>query len=1080
MMDESLLQEFVEESREHLESIEPDLLELERSGENTSDETINSVFRAIHSIKGASGFFGFENLKHFSHVMESVFMMIRDKTLSPSPSIVDVLLKGIDRLSEMVNDINNSESVNVADEQAKLEAILNSSFDADDNADDSTSEPSAEVAPAEESEFQKPAETTGDCPFDLNTPAVEHSVTTGQILYAITVYPKKDFSDTTPIAMLENLATVGELHQACTPHGENLVIDELPAHLDGETSSYETVHLLYGSVLEISLVPAALNLPEDQVVEAKDFKVSSLNENAAEAENTEVPDNTNNPFNFDADNVIHAKTGGQFLYVLAVKPEDFADKPVEGFIGTLSTVGTFLEGYTASKQSLTGQALSDELNNLAETTYILYASVLEEMLIPATSGLAESAIWPATTFTLPEGTPEPSPQQAPPQVTTPELIKPNKPVEVSTEHAAPPAKEPPSKTPATKSSSSGTSQESIRVRVDLLNRLMNLAGEMVLLRNQLTQKLANESSQVDGLGTVLQNINHTTTELQEHIMQTRMQPIGNVFNKFHRVVRDIARSLEKEIDIEISGNEVELDKSIVENLSDPLTHLIRNSCDHGVEPPDERVKANKPQQGKINLRAFQEGGQIIIAIQDDGRGIDAEKLTEKAIEKGVITQAEADRMSLKEKVNLIFHPGFSTAAKISDVSGRGVGMDVVKTNIEKLGGTIEVDTEVGMGTIIHLHLPLTLAIIPSLVVGVQEHQLAIPQINVVELINVRKDDVPKKIETVGSASVFRLRGKLLPLVKLSDVLGLTKTYTDPVTGEERDDRRLSLSERRQLMEHPEVEFAEDGRMMLPRDNDSGDRRAEPYQDLNIAVLKLGGKQYGLVVDHVRNLEEIVVKPLSQYLQGCKCYAGSTIMGDGSVTMILDVGGVAEQARLDFSKVEKEEDNREKADKAFTRNGSVEMDIILFALSNDDDADQFAVPLQQVLRLEKFALENIQLVGNKEYLTYQGHSLPLIRIDEHLPLDKHSKDTDEKEAYLILPRPKDGEREGQAAIIANRIVDVDTIAVTLESSHMKHPGVRGSAVVNDVITTFIEPEGFINANTPSLSQGSQPIHIAFPG
>jgi len=412
------------------------------------------------------------------------------------------------------------------------------------------------------------------------------------------------------------------------------------------------------------------------------------------------------------------------------------------------------------------------------------------------------------------------------------------------------------------------------------------------------------------------------------------------------------------------------------------------------------------------------------------------------------------------------------AAKISDISGRGVGMDVVRTNIEKLGGTITVETEVGMGTIIYLHLPLTLAIIPSLLVGVQKHNFAIPQINVVELLCVRGEDVPKQIEYVGSAAVLKLRGKLLPLVRLTDALGMTRTYVDPESGEELDERRLSLYERRVRMSHPEVLATDEGRVKLPRTGD--DRREVAYPDYNIAVLKMGGKQYGLIVDDVHNLEEIVVKPTSQYLANYGCFAGATIMGDGSVAMILDVSGVATTANLDFSRVDKEEENREQQTQQHKSSNTTRMEVILFSNGSSDSDDQFAVPLQHVLRLEKFNTHTIQHVGGKEFLTYQGRTLPLIRLENYLPVE--GDDSHPDEAYLILPRAA----EGHAGVIASRIVDVDTIDVCLEPSSIKHTGVQGTAVINDRITTFLKLEGFLQ-DLPQLEDilKKHPASLATP-
>lgn len=898
--DESLIQEFLDESREHLNAIEPDLLLLEQQGKDVSDETINSIFRAIHSIKGASGFFGFESLKSFSHIMESVLMMIRDKKIEPEPDTIDVLLRGVDRLNEMVNDIDHSDSVDVSGEEGQLQSIM--------NGEDSPS--SGSVASSTESGAEEqPSGPLTHPVFDMDTPQVQNAKEQGQYLFEVTLDWQEDVIGTS--------RTIDELMGLCKSLGSLLQssqpFEDLQA-LSGSDETPEKVQWLFASVIEQELIPAALQLPEERV---KDIEKMSV--------------------------------------------ETVVDNPVSEF----------------SDESF------DEMQNVSE-------------------------------FLSAEGSP----------------------------------------TKSSSSVSTSSKNETIRVKVDLLNRLMNLAGEMVLLRNQLNQKLEHESDKVDGLATVLQNVNLTTTELQEHIMKTRMQPIGNVFSKFHRVVRDIARALDKDINISISGDEVELDKSIVETLSDPLTHLIRNSCDHGIESREDRSARGKNTTGQVSLNAFQEGGQIIISIQDDGKGIDADVLAQKAVKKGIFTQEEVSRLSAKEKVNLIFHPGFSTAAEISDISGRGVGMDVVKTNIEKIGGSINVETEVGMGTIIYLHLPLTLAIIPSLLVGVEEFSFAIPQINVVELIRVKSEDAAQQLERIGQASVLKLRGRLLPLLRLSDVLDIPRYFTDPETGERMPERRHTIVDRRNPGSPSHPEMMENGLDDFnPRS--LSDRRDVPMGDFNVVVLKLGGKQYGLIVDEVFNLEEIVVKPLSSYLTDCQCFAGSTIMGDGQVSMILDVTGIAEYSNLDFSNVEKEEENRTESSQG-QDSGLEAHDVILFSNgeASNANADQFAVDLSSVMRLEKFSLSDIQMVGQRECLTYQGRSLPLIRLENHIPLNyvEHNDD----EAYLIIPKAAGG----RVAIIANHIVDVDSVQINLEESFIQHAGVRGSAVINERITTFINPEGFI--------------------
>ena len=471
-------------------------------------------------------------------------------------------------------------------------------------------------------------------------------------------------------------------------------------------------------------------------------------------------------------------------------------------------------------------------------------------------------------------------------------------------------------------------ETSLRVNVSLLDSLMNLAGELVLGRNQLLRAIESHDMRTIQLGG--QRLDLITSELQEAIMLTRMQPIGNVFNKFQRVVRDLARSLQKQVELVIEGSEVELDKTIIEAISDPLTHLVRNSADHGIEIPDERLKAGKKPTGTINLRAFHEAGQVNIEIYDDGKGIDGNKLTDSAISKGLITEEQGRMLSDKEKLHLIFLPGFSTAEQITDVSGRGVGMDVVKTNLDRLGGVVDIDSEPGKGTKVRIKLPLTLAIIPSQIITVGEDRYAIPQVNMDELLRIPASQIQERIEKVGDAEVVRLRGHLLPLLKLSEILGIDSLFMDPDDGVEKTDRRKSIADRRGQDEtiggdsastdgqefentveskspgeapdeqpnHVEQQTTDRPHPIAQRDRrKKTERRYHAESAVNIVVVSTGPMKYGLVVDKLHDSEEIVVKPLGRHLTQCKGYAGATIMGDGRVALILDVGNLVQMAGM---------------------------------------------------------------------------------------------------------------------------------------------------------------------------------------
>lgn len=529
-------------------------------------------------------------------------------------------------------------------------------------------------------------------------------------------------------------------------------------------------------------------------------------------------------------------------------------------------------------------------------------------------------------------------------------------------------------------------------------------------------------------------------------MQTRMQPIGTVFSRFPRIVRDMSRQLGKQIEVQIQGAEVELDKSIVEMLADPLTHIIRNCADHALEPPLVRQSAGKNPTGNILLRAYHEGGQVNIEIRDDGRGIDPKKVGAKAVQKGVISETQLAEMTEREIVNLIFAPGFSTADQVSEVSGRGVGMDVVRTNTEKLGGHVDVETQVGRGTTVRLRLPLTLAIIPSMVVGVGAQRFAIPQVNVVEFVWVKAAEVRQRIEQVQGALVLRLRDKLLPLVRLSEVLSIERAIVLPDTGEVIQDRRETLVDRR----GPGTE--EDPRP---------DRRRDWRSDHNIVVLRLGNNAFGVIVDELYDIEEIVVKPLSTFIQGTKCFSGATILGDGRVIMILDAGGLASAAHLHFTDLQAQEKKRaeEEAERAMLK-ASRRRSVILFKAA---DEEHFAVPQEKVQRLERLLAAQIQKVGDKEFMQYRNEGLPLVRLDRHMQVRPIPKGLEE--LYVIIPKCT-GTRGGipAAGILISTILDAVDVDTELKPAEIRGTGLLGSAMVNDHLTLFLDPDPLLLAET----------------
>jgi two-component system, chemotaxis family, sensor kinase CheA len=554
------------------------------------------------------------------------------------------------------------------------------------------------------------------------------------------------------------------------------------------------------------------------------------------------------------------------------------------------------------------------------------------------------------------------------------------------------------------------SDRTIRLDVSLLDQLMNLVGELVLARNQILQ-FANNNEE-SGLLATSQRLNLITTELQEGVMKTRMQPIGNIWSKFPRTVRDLALGCGKRVRVEMEGKETELDKTLIEAIKDPLTHLVRNSVDHGIERPEVRQAAGKGAEGRLFLRAFHEGGQVNIEISDDGAGLDQERIRNKALQKGLVSIEHASRMTDREIVNLVFLPGFSTAEVVTNVSGRGVGMDVVKTHIEKIGGTVDLQSKPGQGVMVRMKIPLTLAIIPALIVTSGGERYAVPQVNLLELVGLDGEEARKGIESIHGSPVYRLRGQLLPLVHLKNVL---QTAAADVAGSGR---------------------------------------------VNIVVLEADGRHFGLVVDEINDTEEIVVKPLSRHLKSITVYAGATIMGDGKVALILDVLGLAQCSKI---LAEGREHLQGAEVEAMAESAGTKQKLVLFAGAA---GSRMAVPLQLLARLENIPGAQVERAGNQWVTQYRGQILPLIRVSHaleerrHLPPGENllSLPTTAMLQVLVL------ENEQQSfGLVVNEILDI--VESTLQpQSPATRAGVLHSSVIADRVTELLD--------VPALLRGGE--------
>ncbi len=576
---------------------------------------------------------------------------------------------------------------------------------------------------------------------------------------------------------------------------------------------------------------------------------------------------------------------------------------------------------------------------------------------------------------------------------------------ISLEESNPPAEPPrerPAKEPPTTTARRRSLTESyVRVDVRVLDRLMDIVGELVLTRNQLVEQ-PGAIPTAEGSSAV-QQLDLLTSELQEGVMQTRMQPVSKVLGKLPRMVRDLAAGCGKRVRLTLEGQETELDRSLLEAIRDPLTHLVRNAVDHGIEPPEERVAAGKPPEGRVWIRAYHEAGQVTIEVGDDGRGIDPEAVRRKAVERGLIGPEQAARLSREDTFGLLFLPGFSTSAEVTNLSGRGVGLDVVRDHLNRVNGLVELDSSPGEGTVFRLRIPLTLAILPAIMVTAGGQRFTIPQASVLELVRLDLAGGRDRVERVHGAPVYRLRGSLLPLVELRKELELPET--------------------------------------------------EAPGSVTIVVLEAGDRRFGLVVDSVLDTREIVVKPLGSLLEVIPIYAGATVMGDGRVALILDVLGLAQRAHVVSEGAERRltEDEEPEAAEAATER------LLLFTSPDDG---RMAVPLDRVVRLERVPVTAVETIGSGRAIQYRGDILPLVWVFDHLPERRKVPRTgidQGREELDVVVYAHDGQTVG---LVIGPVIDIveERIAVRRPASR---DGIRECVVVRERVTELLDAESILS-------------------
>jgi two-component system chemotaxis sensor kinase CheA len=929
MQEKDMIGDLIQESKEHLQEIEPVLLELERQGDALPTEMINQIFRAIHSIKGGFGFFGYKGVTTLSHSMEHLLSLIRDRKLTITNELVDALFRGIDKLKVLFDDFENSDTIPIDNEMKALDPFMGES--AEHPQDTST------IRIDTHSDIKKFHET-------IPEEQINDAIKNGKTIYRILLSSKNDldYKNITISALFDIWERLGKILDFA------MDLDCIKG-LQGSSDTDMHYSVIYATVLEPDLVLMGLNVTPSQV---RIIDMDQLNSSSSQK-----------------------AASPPSVSAAIVSPQQIDTKQTDESLRVKVNV-------------------LNSLMNLAGELVLSRNQLIQQFNRKLTDAVDISRLVGEFSRTI----------------------------EISLKNI----------------------KDNIHRDPAILDHV--ITSEVDNIKNGYVKSLAFQLKELQGANATIQSIDSVTSQLQESIMQTRLQSVSVVFNKFPRVIRDLSRKLEKSIELHIVGQDVELDKSIVEMLSDPLNHLVRNSADHGIELPEVRKKAGKEPVGSIYLSAIQEGGKVVVIIEDDGKGLDFDKIKNVAIEKRLITEQAALGMSTKEIQQLIMLPGFSTADAVSDVSGRGVGMDVVRSNVEHLGGTIEIESEKGRGTKISLTLPLTLAIIPSLIIQSEKRTFAIPQVGVEELVRIRAFEVTKKIERIQGAEVMRLRGKLLPLVRLSTLLNLVPTFVHPETNQLLPDKRTRLSDRRGT---PEDETS--GDKTPERRDGNSDRRASVANAVKIVVVKSGLNHYGLIVDSVFDNEEIVVKPLPEYFKATQVYAGATILGDGKVAMILDPSGIALKANLRFSDIDKEQIREQEA---HARKKSEQTSEIL--LFDNGSTERFGMSLNSVARIEKVDTSEIELVGSKEFLKREGKSLPLVRIQDYLPVS--SPEQSSNQFFIILPK----NTKHKVGIVAQSVYDVVNTQLTLDTSNIKGTGVMGSTIINNRLTILLDLNTLLSA------------------
>jgi two-component system, chemotaxis family, sensor kinase CheA len=1056
MLEEELLQHFLTETEDHLATIENTLLTLE--SDPLHAETINSLFRAVHSIKGGAGLFDFNNMSQLGHSMENLISKARESELTLGKKHIDALLHGMDTLRLMNNDATKIESINVKE----MVGLFESFIDASQLDTETTNEPNTPIEPNTKSSLDGKSDSLRTGLYQLERDF--------ETLYGKTSLHSNDFDN-----IIETINNINNLINSLDFPNTLELFSEFKIVLikcqKGLISPNEFFQASINTIIDhfhmltddLENAESVITSPVLQVIADLYHELNRENTTETSIGVDYHPPGTESSvmgINLSMDEIEKATKEGMDIYAVDVYlNRDILERnktPYE-IICEIEELGQFIGSYL-------DEATSDSLETDLKFVFV-FGSIID---IPVA---AHELKLNTNQFKLFEKSESDRIQkQIIKQLNTSDLesddnsssrlrknhsssevvdieikaiesetltstkeISP----EVSTSKFQPPipvAKKSLIKPAKTENVKQIKIDESIRVGVGKLNKLVDLAGELVLVRNQLLQTCMPKAKQLPKFMTMLLDLNVITTDLQEDILNTRMQPVSTVFGKFPRLIRELGSKLGKDIQLQTEGNEVELDKTVLEALSDPLTHIVRNTADHGIEMPEKRELKGKSSQGKLLLKAYHASGQVIIQVEDDGGGIDPQRISDIAFEKGLLSQDTISKMNDQEKINLIFMPGFSTAQKVSSVSGRGVGMDVVKSNIDKIGGTVNLSSIYGAGTTIKMTLPLTMAIVSSLIVETEGEKFAIPQVNLDELVMLQPDECLKMLGFIQEREVLRLRGELLPLISLSEALG--------------------IGNKKQKIHSLVAKIKAQRAKSIHLDSELEDRDETMNQNVvRILIVSGSNAKIGIIIDSLVGNEEIVVKPMPEYIKNIKSFSGATILGDGSVAMIIDIVGLMESNDLVSTIQSTNESFLQKA----KQNDEIEKQSIL--IFNNGTTEQFAITISLIRRVDKISSSQIQKIGDKEYLEYRNSQVRLIRLHDYLPIG--APDKTPEVVSVIFPK----ETRNPVAILIYKVVDTQLIESTLSEGTIQKKGILGSILIGTKITLLLDLFAILEMGEP---------------